>query len=168
MRGEVTAGQVGLTRGAQTMPAPRVYPLELRERAVRMYRTAESKAVIRRMAEELGGHHEALRNWIRQADDCRAHGRAASSSGPPCHSRRPAEARRLRTRRAQGPSRPLRHDGGSADEASAVPRVSHGGRPPRTGRRSASPAANANGAFRTEQEGLHEEFLLHSSPLTIR
>ncbi|MFD7620718.1 transposase [Streptomyces sp. NPDC059802] len=50
------------------MPAPRKYPLELRERAVRMYRTAEPKPVIRRMAEELGAHHEALRNWIRQAE----------------------------------------------------------------------------------------------------
>jgi transposase-like protein len=50
------------------MPAPRKYPLKLRERAVRMYRTAEPKPVIRRMAEELGVHHEALRNWIRQAD----------------------------------------------------------------------------------------------------
>ncbi|MEW2050788.1 transposase [Streptomyces sp. NPDC005476] len=50
------------------MPAPRKYPLELRERAVRMYRTAEPKPVIRRMAEELGVHHEALRNWIRQAE----------------------------------------------------------------------------------------------------
>ncbi|MFF3432551.1 transposase [Streptomyces sp. NPDC002602] len=50
------------------MSAPRKYPLELRERAVRMYRTAEPKPVIRRMAEELGVHHEALRNWIRQAE----------------------------------------------------------------------------------------------------
>ncbi len=50
------------------MPAPRKYPLELRERAVRMYRAAEPKPVIRRMAEELGVHHEALRNWIRQAE----------------------------------------------------------------------------------------------------
>ena len=50
------------------MPAPRKYPLELRERAVRMYRTAEPKPVIRRMAEDLGVHHEALRNWIRQAE----------------------------------------------------------------------------------------------------
>ncbi|MER6695248.1 transposase [Streptomyces minutiscleroticus] len=50
------------------MPAPRKYPLELRERAVRMYRTAEPKPVIRRMAEELGVHHEALRGWIRQAE----------------------------------------------------------------------------------------------------
>lgn len=66
--GKLTTGQVGLMRGAQTMPAPRKYPLELRERAVRMYRTAEPKPVIRRMAEELGVHHEALRNWIRQAE----------------------------------------------------------------------------------------------------
>ncbi|MEU4955703.1 transposase, partial [Streptomyces lavendulae] len=48
-------------------PVP-TYPLELRERAVRVYRTAEPKPVIRRMAEELGVHHEALRNWIRQAE----------------------------------------------------------------------------------------------------
>ncbi|WP_324289430.1 transposase [Streptomyces sp. H34-S4] len=59
---------MGLMRGTQTMSAPRKYPLELRERAVRMYRTAEPKPVIRRMAEELGVHHEALRNWIRQAE----------------------------------------------------------------------------------------------------
>src|SRR5689334_5144140 len=50
------------------MPAPRKYPLELRERAVRMCRTAEPKPVIRRMAEEIGVHHEALRGWIRQAE----------------------------------------------------------------------------------------------------
>ena len=68
MRGEVTAGQMGLMRGALTMPAPRKYPLELRERAVRMYCASEPKPVIRRMAEELGVHHEALRNWIRQAE----------------------------------------------------------------------------------------------------
>lgn len=33
-----------------------------------MYLTAEPKPVIRRMAEELGVHHEALRNRIRQAE----------------------------------------------------------------------------------------------------
>ncbi|MGW4569482.1 transposase [Streptomyces sp. NPDC004561] len=68
MRGGVTAGQIDLVRGDLTMPAPRKYPLELRERAVRMYRAAEPKPVIRRMAEDLGVHHEALRNWIRQAE----------------------------------------------------------------------------------------------------
>ncbi|MFJ6016794.1 transposase [Streptomyces sp. NPDC092952] len=50
------------------MPAPRKYPLELRERAVRMYRASGPKPVIRRMAEELGVHHEALRGGIRQAE----------------------------------------------------------------------------------------------------
>ncbi|MFE9170589.1 transposase [Streptomyces kebangsaanensis] len=50
------------------MPAPRKRPLELREHAVRMHRTAEPKPVIRRPAEELGVHHEALRGWIRQAE----------------------------------------------------------------------------------------------------
>ncbi|MFD3535875.1 transposase [Streptomyces sp. NPDC058661] len=50
------------------MSAPRKYPLELRERAVRMYRSADPKPVIRRMAEDLGVHHEALRTWIRQAE----------------------------------------------------------------------------------------------------
>lgn len=33
------------------MPAPRKYPLELRERAVRMYRTTEPNPVFRRMAD---------------------------------------------------------------------------------------------------------------------
>lgn len=82
MREKVTAGQMGLMRGTQTMPAPRKYPLELRERAVRMYRAAEPKPVIRRMAEELGVHHEALRNWIRQAEaDSRRAGRPAHHRG---------------------------------------------------------------------------------------
>lgn len=48
------------------MPAQRKYPAELRERAVRMYREAEPKPVVRQMARQLGVHPEALRNWIRQ------------------------------------------------------------------------------------------------------
>lgn len=36
------------------MPAPRKYPLELRERAVRMYRTAEPKRVGLRGHERVG------------------------------------------------------------------------------------------------------------------
>jgi transposase len=46
--------------------APKKYPDELRERAVRLYRQTEPRPVIRRLAEQLGVHHEALRNWIRQ------------------------------------------------------------------------------------------------------
>ncbi|WP_329250466.1 transposase [Actinoallomurus sp. NBC_01490] len=48
------------------MAAPRKYPDELRERAVRLYRESDPKPVIRRLAEQLGVHPEALRNWIRQ------------------------------------------------------------------------------------------------------
>jgi transposase len=48
--------------------APKKYPDELRERAVRLYRESDPKPVIRRLAQQLGVHHEALRNWIRQAE----------------------------------------------------------------------------------------------------
>lgn len=84
------------------MPAPRKYPLELRKRAVRMYRTAEPKPVIRRMAEELDVHHEALRNWIRQADAgerggiCEeAHGMAARRDDQTVSQRAPVGTARL-------------------------------------------------------------------------
>ncbi|MFI9586390.1 transposase [Streptomyces sp. NPDC052236] len=50
------------------MAAPRKYSLELRQRAVRMYRTAEPKPQIKRLAVDLGVHPEALRGWIRQAE----------------------------------------------------------------------------------------------------
>ena len=48
------------------MPAPKKYPDELRERAVRLYRESDPKPVIRQLAEQLNVHPEALRNWIRQ------------------------------------------------------------------------------------------------------
>jgi transposase len=48
------------------VPAPRKYPEELRRRAIKLYRESDLKPVIRRLAEQLGVHHEALRNWIRQ------------------------------------------------------------------------------------------------------
>lgn len=48
------------------MAAPKKYPDELRQRAVRLYRESDPKPVIRRLAAQLGVHHEALRNWIRQ------------------------------------------------------------------------------------------------------
>jgi transposase len=46
--------------------APKKYPDELRERAVRLYRESDPKPVIRRLADQLNVHPEALRNWIRQ------------------------------------------------------------------------------------------------------
>jgi len=48
--------------------APRKYPDELRERAVRLYRESDPKPTVRRLAEQLNVHSEALRTWIRQAE----------------------------------------------------------------------------------------------------
>ena len=48
------------------MPAPKKYPDELRERAVRLYQESDPKPVIRQLAQQLNVHPEALRNWIRQ------------------------------------------------------------------------------------------------------
>jgi transposase len=48
------------------MPAPRKYPDELRERAVRLVR--ESGRPIAHVAEDLGVHREALRLWVHQAE----------------------------------------------------------------------------------------------------
>jgi transposase len=47
------------------MPAPRKYPQELRERAVRL--VGESGRPIAHVAKDLGVHPEALRGWVRQA-----------------------------------------------------------------------------------------------------
>src|SRR4029079_15797707 len=51
-----------------SVSAPKKYPDELRARAVRLYRESDPKPVIRQLARQLGVHHEALRNWIRQAE----------------------------------------------------------------------------------------------------
>jgi transposase len=48
------------------MPAPRKYPHELRERAVRL--VFESGRPIAQVARDLGVHKEALRHWVRQAE----------------------------------------------------------------------------------------------------
>ena len=48
------------------MPAPRKYPQELRERAVRLWRESEPRQPVSHVAKKLGVHPEALRNWIRQ------------------------------------------------------------------------------------------------------
>jgi transposase len=46
--------------------ATRKYPVELRERAVRLYRESDPKPVIAQLAPQLNAHPEDLRNWIRQ------------------------------------------------------------------------------------------------------
>jgi transposase len=48
------------------VPAPRKYPDELRERAIREVRSTGRP--IAHVARDLGIHKEALRNWIRQAE----------------------------------------------------------------------------------------------------
>ncbi|MFI1950344.1 transposase [Streptomyces xinghaiensis] len=48
------------------MPAPRKYPDELRERAVREVRTTGRP--IAHVAKDLGIHKEALRGWVRRAE----------------------------------------------------------------------------------------------------
>ncbi|MEV0169219.1 transposase, partial [Nonomuraea fuscirosea] len=53
------------------MPAPRKYPQELRDRAVKMVfdlreETGGKAGAIARVADRLGVHREALRSWVRQ------------------------------------------------------------------------------------------------------
>ncbi|MFH0243966.1 transposase [Streptomyces sp. HK10] len=48
------------------MPAPRKYPDELRERAVREVRSTGRP--VAHVARDLGIHKEALRSWVRQAE----------------------------------------------------------------------------------------------------
>jgi transposase len=50
------------------MAAPKKYPDELRERAVRLYRSSTPRPTFRQLGEQLGVHHEVLRNWVRQAE----------------------------------------------------------------------------------------------------
>ena len=55
------------------MPAPKKYPDELRDRATRLAiearrDPASAVGAIRRIAEKLGIHPEALRSWVKQAE----------------------------------------------------------------------------------------------------
>jgi transposase len=55
------------------MSAPRKYPQELRDRALRMVfevrqQTGGQPGAIARLADQLGIHREALRGWVRQAE----------------------------------------------------------------------------------------------------
>ncbi|HLL66451.1 MAG TPA: transposase, partial [Micromonosporaceae bacterium] len=55
------------------MPAPKKYPDELRERATRLVvearrDPASAVGAIRRIADQLGVHPEALRGWVKQAE----------------------------------------------------------------------------------------------------
>ncbi len=55
------------------MPAPKKYPDELRERAVRLVleirkSSGQKQGVIARVADQLGVNRETLRNWVNQAE----------------------------------------------------------------------------------------------------
>ena len=55
------------------MPAPRRYPQELCDRAVRMVfevrqQTGGQPGAIARVADQLGVNRETLRNWVKQAE----------------------------------------------------------------------------------------------------
>jgi transposase len=55
------------------MPAPKKYPDEVRERAVRMVfeireESGQQQGAVARVADRLGVNRETLRNWVRQAE----------------------------------------------------------------------------------------------------
>src|SRR4051794_25104296 len=55
------------------MPAPKKYPDEVRERAVRMVfqireESGQQQGAIARVEDQLGVNRETLRNWVKQAE----------------------------------------------------------------------------------------------------
>ena len=59
-------GRLAWRRGANEMGRPSKYPVELKERAVRL--VEESGRPIRHVADDLGIHPESLRTWVRKAE----------------------------------------------------------------------------------------------------
>jgi transposase len=70
------------------MSSQRRYPPELRERAVRLYKTAQPQPSMRGLARQLGVHPEALRSWVQRDAEAsatrpsRRGGRRAPSASP--------------------------------------------------------------------------------------
>lgn len=58
-------GSVLVEGDALSMSAPRKYPVEVRERAVRL--ALESGRPLKHVANDLGISYESLRHWVRQA-----------------------------------------------------------------------------------------------------
>jgi transposase len=69
--------------GVGLMSAQRKYPPELRERAVRLYKTARPQPSMRALAAQLGVNPEALRSWIHRDAE-------AAAARPARGARRPA------------------------------------------------------------------------------
>lgn len=87
-------GRLAWWKGANEMGRPSKYPLELRERAVRL--VAESGRPIRHVADDLGIHPESLRVWVRRAE-----ADAAPASMRVLPSDVEAELKQLRKRNAE-------------------------------------------------------------------
>ncbi|MBL1075328.1 transposase [Nocardia sp. 2] len=51
------------------MAAPKKYSDDLRAQAVQLYQKSDPKPTMRHLAEQLGVHHEALRQWVRRAEN---------------------------------------------------------------------------------------------------